>query len=389
MRTHVFKAAIQYSKRYLSIILCLMFSAILLASAADDVDRESQRLHELKRSRDAVKRKKSGVLSEEKSVRAELEKIGKHLASKKRELRIYELNLARCERDIKQLEKALAEAERRSKQTQSMMVKRLRAMYKFGYAGGQLSYLKLLLGSDSVSDLMSKYKYMSAIASADMALLEKATAEKAEIDSKKKLVEARKKRILYYKAGAERIKKDVLSKSRTRKSTLARLQKSEKHLTRRLNELEESVDELEYLIVRLRNNSEKIPYEELINLEEKRGRLRWPVSGKIVKNSAPSMKGVTVQTKYGTDIRCVASGTVEYADWFDGVGFGQMVIIDHGSGYRTLYAHASELLVTKGQRVNNAQIIAKVGDTGSLRGSMLYFEIWKGTKAMSTRQWLR
>ena len=82
-------------------------------------------------------------------------------------------------------------------------------------------------------------------------------------------------------------------------------------------------------------------------------------------------------------------GIVEYAKWFDGVGFGQMVIVDHGNSYRTLYAHASELLASKGQRVKAGQAIARVGDTGSLRGSMLYFELWKGTKAMPTRLWLR
>lgn len=389
MEAHIFKIMTHYGIRCLSIILFLMFSVILPASSLGEADRRAQELKQLKQSRDKVKREKSGVLAKEKSIRAELEDIGKQLAAKRRELRIYELNLSRCEKDIRQLEKALEEAELLSKQTQSLMITRLRAMYKFGYEGGQLSYLKLLLGADSISDLMSKYKYMSAIASGDRLLLEKAIAEKKEIDSKKKQVEARKERILYYKAGAERIKKDILKKSQMRMDTLARLQKSEEYLTRRLNELEGSVAELENLIARLRDSSEKGPHQELINLGEKRGKLSWPVSGKIIKNSTPSMKGVTIQTRYGADIQCVASGTVEYANWFDGVGFGQMVIIDHGSGYRTLYAHASELLVAEDQRVSGGQVIAKVGDTGSLRGPILYFEIWKGTKAMPTRQWLR
>ena len=101
------------------------------------------------------------------------------------------------------------------------------------------------------------------------------------------------------------------------------------------------------------------------------------------------MNGVTIQAKYGDNIRCVAGGTVEYAQWFDGVGFGQMVIVAHGNGYRTLYAHASELLVKKGQKVKAGDVIARVGDTGSLGGPVLYFELWKGTKAMPTTQWLR
>jgi len=89
-------------------------------------------------------------------------------------------------KDIEQLEAALAKAEEHSKQIQTLMIKRLRAMYKFGYDGGQLSYLKLLLGADDISDLMSRYKYMSAIADGDRKLLEEAIAVEEEIDSKKK-----------------------------------------------------------------------------------------------------------------------------------------------------------------------------------------------------------
>jgi septal ring factor EnvC (AmiA/AmiB activator) len=356
----------------------------------EEATRKSQQLQELKQSRDKAKREKSTILAKEKSVLEELKDVEKQLTTRERELRIYELNLARCERDIKQLKEALAAAELRSKQTQALMIKRLRAIYKFGYEGGQLSYLKLLLGADNISGLMNRYKYMSAIASGDRKLLEKAIAEKAEIDFKKRQVEARRKRILDYKAGAERTRKEILSKRGTRQDTLARLQKSKEHLTRTLNELEKSVEELEDLMAQLRTKSEvQTPYDEITNLGEQRGKLSWPVSGRIVKNSAPSMKGVTIQARYGADIQCVASGIVEYARWFDGVGFGQMVIVDHGNGYRTLYAHASELLVEEGQKVKRGQTIARVGDTGSLIGSILYFEIWKGTKAMRTRQWLR
>ena len=262
-------------------------------------------------------------------------------------------------------------------------------MYKFGYQGGQLSYLKLLLDVENISDLNIKYKYMGAIASGDRKLLDKAQAEKAEIQQKKEQMEDRKKRILKYKAGAESTRKAILSKRLKRQNILDSLQKSEKDLNKTLAELERAVGEKENLIARLRNNSTAEYYAEIVDLEKQRGKLPWPVAGKIVKNSASSMQGVTIQAKYGTDIRCVAGGIVEYAQWFDGVGFGQMVIVDHGNGYRTLYAHASELLVKKRQRVKAGDVIARVGDTGSLKGPMLYFELWKGTKAMSTRRWLR
>ena len=376
-------------RNYIIVIFCLILSAVSSALAMDEADQQSQQLQKLKQSRDRVERERSDVLAKEKSILAELKDIGKQLATKEKELQIYELNLSRCKRDITRLDKSLNEAILRSKQTQKLMIKRLRAMYKFGYEGGQLSYLKLLLEADNISDLTSRYKYMSAIANGDRTLFQKVIAEKTEIDSQKKELEARRERILYYKAGAERIRKEILNKRQMRKDALTRMQESKEYLTKTLSELERSVEELENLITQLRNNSPEGIYEEITDLEEQHGRLPWPVSGKTVKNSAPSMKGVTIQARYGADIRCVANGIVEYARWFDGVGFGQMVILNHGNGYRTLYAHASELLVVEGQWVKSGQTIAKVGDTGSLKGPILYFEIWKGTKAMLTRQWLR
>ena len=202
-------------------------------------------------------------------------------------------------------------------------------------------------------------------------------------------VEARRERILSYQAGARRTRDMIERKRQERQETLENLRRSKENLTKTLAELEMSVREKEDLIARLRDSSVTDVYEDITDLEKERGKLPWPVSGKIIRNSAPSMKGVTIEAKYGTNIRCIASGTVEYAQWFDGVGFGQMVIVNHGNGYRTLYAHASELLIETGERVRAGQAIARVGDTGSLSGPVLYFELWKGTEAMATRQWLR
>ncbi len=379
-----------------SCVLSLVLSVMIFASSLSGATENSQQLEKLEQDKERIKqekirvdREKSSVVAKESSVLAELKRIERQLSVKERDVRVFESNLTQCERDIRRLRKALEEAERRSKETRAQMDKRLVALYKFGYGGGQLSYLKLLLGAGDVSDLTTRYKYMSAIASADKELLDKVVAQRAEINLKKEEVEDRKNRILKYKAGTERVRKEILNKRQERQRALDRLRKSKKTLDETLAELERSVNEIESLIVQLRRSPEVLTYEEITDLGKERGRLPWPVSGRIIGNSAPSMKGVTIQAQYGTNIRCIANGIVDYARWFDGVGFGQMVIIDHGNGYRTLYAHASELLVKEGEKVKGGQVIAKVGDTGSIKGPILYFEIWKGATAMSTRQWLR
>jgi len=380
-------------KRYVSITLlvpCLVFLAIVTVLAVDEATQKTKQLQELKKSVDKVRKDRSNVVAKERSVLTELKTIEKQLDEKDKELRKYELSLASSEVELNGLKKNLTGAELRLARTKETMLKRMRAMYKFGYRGDNISYLKLLLGAEDISDFATRYKYMNAIAKGDRDLLDMAIAEKMEIDFRKRLVEEKKGQIISYKDATEKIKTDILDKRKARQATLAKVRASKENLTRTLNELERSVNELENLIARLRNTTEKGKrYEEVVsNLGGQGGKLPWPVSGKIISNAAPSMKGVTIEANYGDGIRCVDDGVIDYARWFDGVGFGQMVIVNHGGGYRTLYAHASEILVKEGQRVKKGQVIARVGDTGSINGSVLYFEVWKGTRALPTRQWL-
>ncbi len=192
----------------------------------------------------------------------------------------------------------------------------------------------------------------------------------------------------------KKIQKEILNKKNERQKLLSQMTDKERALAKRLIDLEKSAVELERLITRLQTRSQggsnkPRAYEEVIsNFDSQSGKLPWPVSGKIIDNASPSMRGVTIQASYGTDIRCVEDGVVDYARMFDGVGYGQMVIINHGKGYRTLYAHASTLLVKEGQKVSKGQVIAKVGNTGSNRGPILYFEVWRWSEPLPARQWL-
>src|SRR6185369_16828791 len=127
----------------------------------------------------------------------------------------------------------------------------------------------------------------------------------------------------------------------------------------------------------------------------KRGKIPWPVSGRIIspfgRYKNPEFKvvvensGVQIQAPLGTSFKAVAAGTVRYADWFK--GYRKLVILDHGQGYYSLYAQASELSVSEGQKVVAGQVLGSVGDTGSLVGSSLYFEIRKNGVPQDPLRW--
>lgn len=379
-------------KPYIIIFLVSVF--IINIYADDEITQKSKQLQEVKKNISEVKKQKSSVVTQKKGIQSELTKINKQLSEKQKELRKYEQNLLASEIELQKLMKELKIAQDRLDKTKEMLCKRLRAMYKTSYRDNRLSYLKVIAGTDNILDISTQHKYIASIAIADKTLLEKAKAEKAELDYRKKQVEEKKEQIIAYKVETEKIQKEILNKKNERQKLLAKMTDKERELAKRLIDLEKSAIELERLITRLQAKSQggvNKPgiYEEVIsNFDSQSGKLPWPVSGKIIENASPSMKGVTIQASYGADIRCVEDGIVDYAKMFPGIGYGQMVIVDHGKGYRTLYAHASALLVKEGQKVSKGQVIAKVGDTGSNKGPILYFEVWRRSEPLPARQWL-
>jgi len=132
-------------------------------------------------------------------------------------------------------------------------------------------------------------------------------------------------------------------------------------------------------------------------LQVVRGRIPWPVSGKLISyfgktkdtrfNLIVDNSGIQIQAPEGTPIHAVAAGVVKFADWFK--GYGKLVILDHGRGYYSLYAQAANLNVSEGQSVAAGEVLGSVGDTDSLVGSSLYFEIRKNGVPQDPLHWLK
>jgi septal ring factor EnvC (AmiA/AmiB activator) len=122
-----------------------------------------------------------------------------------------------------------------------------------------------------------------------------------------------------------------------------------------------------------------------------------PVMGKIVdyfgpyKNSKFNVvnfrSGIVIQADRGEPIRAVFGGKIIYAGWLK--GYGNMIIADHGDNYYTVYAHAEELFASKGNIVEKGEVVATVGDTGSLIGPSLHFEVRHHGKPVDPLAWLK
>jgi murein hydrolase activator len=186
-----------------------------------------------------------------------------------------------------------------------------------------------------------------------------------------RLVEAREKRgtVLASLTAESRARSQSLEKLRSQKATLERL----------LRELKRAM--------------EKFPVTGKEAFAKLRGKLSWPVAGRVVarfgESRAGGLKwdGVLVETERGTPVRSVHDGRMVYSDWLPGLGL--LAIVDHGEGYLSLYGHNERLYKAAGERVVAGDTIAAAGDSGGRSRPELYFEIRKGGKPVDPRPWFR
>ena len=140
----------------------------------------------------------------------------------------------------------------------------------------------------------------------------------------------------------------------------------------------------------------KAPLQEAVPASADRNRFPWPVNGSVLTRFGSQRhpqfgttvfrRGIDIEARTGDEVRAVHDGQVVYADWYK--GYGRLVIVDHGEGLYTLYGNLSQLEVGGGDRVTRGKVVGLAGDTGSLKGSKLYFEIRRNGEAEDPLLWL-
>jgi septal ring factor EnvC (AmiA/AmiB activator) len=177
---------------------------------------------------------------------------------------------------------------------------------------------------------------------------------------------------------------------------LVSLDTEAKNRAKELERLKDQQGGLEKLVRELRRALERIdkfPTDSKDAFARLRGKLAWPVAGKLVasfgQTRAGGVKwdGVLVSGAQGSPVRAVYHGRVVYADWLSGLGL--LTIIDHGDGYLSLYGHNERLYKEVGERVTAGDTIATLGDTGGRANPALYFEIRKGGRPIDPKPWFK
>jgi len=376
---------------FLIMFSLLNYSHCLLAQQAKSSNAQLDKIKiehsQQMEARDEYKRKWVSADEQAKSILEELQELESELSEKEQELFQYETDLEASKRRRKELKAELATLQNNQREYRAKVAKRVRAMYKFAYRGREYSALKVLLGADSITDLLNRYKYISVITKLDRNLLIGVQTQKESIEKTQIELSERDKQIIKVREEAEKRRGEIITGKKERGRLLKKLQKDKGMYNKAILELEDSVAKLEKILITLGYKPDKPAILKGFSRRDL-GNLPMPLSGdiKIIDNLAKDELGITIVAKKGADIHCIADGEVAWLDSM--IGYGNLVIVYHGRKYFSVYAHVSEILVEKGERVRKEQIIAKVGDTGSIIGPMFYLELWKDRKRLETRKWL-
>lgn len=342
----------------------------------------------------------SEVTHKELTVLNEINSAEKALDEARRQVRLARAEVTTLQDKVALMEQKYAALEKEIETGQAYAAQRLVALYKLNWIGR----LQLLATAESFFDFINRKSALECILAQDEAVLDKLQNDQAalvitleQLNTSK--AEKRASELIL----DQRIK--TLSAEQTRRTALLDKIRNEKALKRAaLKALQQAARELDDTIAQFGSEPpvEKVTVVAPSQTQSKpfkayKGLLSWPVKGRIISFFGPYrdektdvvnfQSGIMIKAERGEPIRAVAAGNTIFAGWFK--GYGNMMIIDHGNHFYTVYAHLEELFKVKGDYVDQSEVIATVGDTGSLTGPALHFEVRHHGNPVNPLEWIK
>jgi len=381
-------------RRVIVFLFAILFAltgatAIADTNTSSKIDKKKQELKEINQEIKNTEKQLEEVKEQQSDVAARLKEIEKQLKQKEQELSQLEEELqytqGELERTRKELEKAIKEAEKQEK----LMADRIRAIYM----NGSSSYLELLLEAKSINEFLDRMVMVQQLIAFDVEVLDQMKQYRDQVDQKRAELEELESSLQQKKEAVAKQKAEIEQKKKEQSQLLQKLKEEQERYERDLDELEKTSKELEKTIQELLKKLEEERKKKNQSSQKYTGGiLTWPVPGFYRITSSFGYRthpvygtkrmhtGIDIgsnpgQSIYGQNFVAGADGTVIFAGWYG--GYGNCVIIEHGGGITTLYAHGSKILVSAGQQVKRGQPVMKVGSTGVSTGPHAHFEVRK------------
>jgi septal ring factor EnvC (AmiA/AmiB activator) len=365
-------------KKFIPLFAALL---VLFASNQEKLREINQKIQEISAKLQASKQDKSSILNDI---------YGLELQAETAVIELNRINLLTEDAQAKIAAKQKEEAALRARIRNSLdNVRRiLRVLYKMG----ELGYVKLFININSLDQLFRNYRLIVSLMDdkvnevrairSGLERLQKIKAElQAELDRLVGLKNQKAGKLARLK-GLKQEKLDMIARINQQRDLNSRL----------LDELQNESENL----TRVLDEKTTAGVAEAVDLGIYRGRLAWPLSGTIISsfgkkksarfNTYTMNNGIEIKPDRSDEVRAVGGGEVIFRDYFK--GYGNLLIIQHAGNFHTLYGHCDTFLKKLGDRVGTGEVIALAGNSGSLYGKALYFEIRRSLKPLDPLLWL-
>lgn len=390
----------------IAFVLALVLGAALPVFAQQDSVEQAQR-RELERvRREAAEHRAAAqrLKGQENQAMGQLRRTERELNQTRKRLRTLQDKHQRLDVNLQHTREDLDRSIGALQRQRDRLGARLRSIYKYGSA----RELEFLLSTSSFAQLLARWDFVVMVAEQDRILLE-------DIQARKEVVEADKQRLESNLDDIEKVSKRTTAEDRrlaslrqSRASTVQTIKSQRQTYEAAAAELEKTARAIQRLIQRLEQKRKedadrarqqgRSPQPYTGDFASGRGHLDWPVQGDLIGRYGPEThpkwgtttlnNGVDIRAPIGSSVHAVAKGRVDYTSEEFGT-YGQIVILNHGDGYYTLYGHLSDIGVSVGQEVASGAVIAHSGESGSLKGPILHFEVRKGGTSLDPEDWLK
>jgi len=390
----------------------LVFSAsVLLAQSAPEITRRQNELQKLRNEIESYEKKLSESEKKEKLTLERIDNLEKQTTLLKGLIRKLKDEERQITADIVTARNSIMSLEEQLQALKEHYAGYVRSVYKHG----RVYDLELLFSSRSINQLYIRIEYLKRFSDQRAKDLRRIVEKRGDLEDENNRLKNnldRERRLLTEKTREEQALK---RRSIDRQQALKQIRRDRNSYVQELNRRRAAVKEVEKTIAELIERERLIKEREAADARErerlgkgpalvpepvssfslKRGSLRWPVSsGKIASRFGnhvhPVLKtvtentGVDIAVSVGTDVLAVAPGEVSVIKFIP--GYGNVMILNHYDGYRTVYGYLSDIFVSETQRIQEGEIIARSGE--AISGSLLHFEIWKDREKHNPETWL-
>lgn len=365
----------------------------LLSQSQPDISDYRQRLSKLTREIENLQSRIRRLEREKSTTLSQLDRITFQKNLTKKEISVSNIRMDQANHELAAVQKTISVLEAKLVEERQSIEKILIILYKFG----RFNTFQLMLQAEDLGSLLSESKKLGLLARYQEKVITDYITTLAQLQSARSELELKKEEITQLISNAQKKRQELEIQERKYHSLVREIERNRKTHLKTLEELNERAEQLQMLIKKLLKKEISLPIK-LVPLYERKGKLPWPIEGKLVTrfgiqkhprfNTLTINNGIEIAPKKDhLVVKSIHPGKVVFTDYFQ--GYGNLIIIDHGMNYYSLYGHCSDFLIKKGEFVEAGQPVALIGDISSLKGPSLYFEIRFKTKPLDPLHWLR